>query len=110
MCGCAVELEQLGPFVKFHLITKKRKKKRGIQRRAFSLFFFFTWRSNSVLIGRLIVVEREQQSLDGPDENPSQAKVEDHVEGDDFNFRRKGGGRGVKKRTVFKKTNPPLVI
>lgn len=52
----------------------------------------FTWRSNSVLIGGLVVAKCEQQSLDGPDENPSQAKVEYHVEHDDFNC---GGGENA---------------
>lgn len=67
----------------------------------------FTWRSNSVLIGGLVVAKCEQQSLDGPDENPSQAKVEYHVEHDDFNCG--GGEEGEKCTMVRKKTNKQII-
>lgn len=57
----------------------------------------FTWRGDSVLIGGFVATEREQQRLDGPDENPGQAQVEDHVEQDDFNC---VGGRHLSVKKV----------
>lgn len=43
-----------------------------------------TWGGNSVLPGGLVVAQREQQGLDGADEDSRQASVEDDVESNDF--------------------------
>lgn len=42
--------------------------------------FFFTWWGDSVLVGRFVVAQGEQQDLDGPGKDSSQAQVEYHIE------------------------------
>lgn len=50
----------------------------------------FTWRGDSVLVGRFVVAQCEQQHLDGPGKDSSQAQVEYHIEQEDLDCGRKG--------------------
>lgn len=44
-----------------------------------------TWRCYSVLILGLEFTDSEQHDLNGPDEDASQAAIEDHIEEEDLN-------------------------
>lgn len=44
-----------------------------------------TWRGHTVLVGGLKFTDREQQHLDGPDEDAGQAAIKDQVEQKDLN-------------------------
>jgi len=44
----------------------------------------FTWRSYSVLPGGFVIVQGEEQNLDGADKDPSQTAIKDEIEEEDF--------------------------
>lgn len=58
----------------------------------------FTWRGDSVLVSGFVVAQCEQQHLDGPSKDSSQAQVEYRVEQEDLDCR--------KKSETFRKMGP----
>lgn len=50
---------------------------------------FLTRRCDSVLPGGLVVAQGKQQGLDGSDEDSSQASIEDDVEQQDFDCKKR---------------------
>lgn len=65
---------------------------------SFQSEILLTWRGDSVLVGGFVVAQGEQQHLDGPGKDSSQAQVEYHIEQEDLDCGRKG--------QIFRKMGP----
>ena len=55
--------------------------------------FLITWRCNSILILGLELTDSEKHDLDGPNENPCQAAIEDDIEEEDLNCEKRRNTR-----------------
>lgn len=58
--------------------------------------YLVTWRCHSILVFGFKFTDGEQHYLDGPNEYTCQATVEDDIEEQDFNCKRKQTGRRIK--------------